>query len=208
MKTFPDTQPPLSPGGDASSHEQPYQSFQWADYSAKPDHHYTYTIIAMQGRPGALEDGPKLTLDVTTEAEWSDDPEREPHSVFFNRAAIASQEYARRFQNKSPDEVGSPAFDWLSRGLAEAVVSFIGEAKGAGFGLRVAIYEFQLPLILDALRAAADRGVDVKVVFDAIENATQTPVEPNEEAIATAKLGAFCTGVLRTARSCTTSSLC
>jgi phosphatidylserine/phosphatidylglycerophosphate/cardiolipin synthase-like enzyme len=194
MKTFPDMQPPLPPGGDASSHDQPYQSFQWADYSAKPNHHYVYTIIAMQGRPGALKDGPRLALDVKAEAEWSDDLQ-EPHSVFFNRAAIASQEYARRFQNKSPDDVGSSAFDWLSRGLAEAIVNFIGQAKGQGFGLRVAIYEFQLPLILDALRAAVDRGVDVKVVFDAIENATQTPVEPNEEAIAAAKLGTFCTGV-------------
>jgi phosphatidylserine/phosphatidylglycerophosphate/cardiolipin synthase-like enzyme len=193
-KTFPQTQPPLAPGGDASSHDQPYQSFQWADYSAKPNHHYVYTIIAMQGAPGALRDGPSLVLDVMTEAEWSDDPHN-PHSVFFNRAAIASQEYARRFQNKSPDDVGQPAFDWLSRGLAEAIVNFVGQAKGQGFGLRGAIYEFQLPLILDALRAAADRGVDVKVVFDAIENATQTPVEPNEEAIARAKLGTFCTGV-------------
>jgi hypothetical protein len=194
MKTFPETQPPLAAGGDASSHDQPYQSFQWADYSAKPNHHYVYTIIAMKGEPGVLKDGPKLTLDVETEAEWSDDP-REVHNVFFNRAAIASQEYARRFQNKSPDDVGQPAFDWLSRGLVEAIVNFIGRANGAGFGLRVAIYEFQLPLILNALRTAADRGADVKVAFDAIENATQAPVEPNEEAISAAKLGSFCTGV-------------
>jgi phosphatidylserine/phosphatidylglycerophosphate/cardiolipin synthase-like enzyme len=194
MKTFPDTQRPLAAGGDASSHDQPYQTFQWADYSAKPNHHYVYTVVAMQGAPGALRDGPSLALDVTTEAEWSDDPHH-PHSVFFNRAAIASQEYARRFQNKSPDDIGPPAFDWLSRGLAEGIVNFIRQAKGQGFGLRGAIYEFQLPLILDALRAAADRGVDVKVLFDAIENATQTPVEPNEEAIAAAKLGTFCTGV-------------
>jgi phosphatidylserine/phosphatidylglycerophosphate/cardiolipin synthase-like enzyme len=193
-KTFPNTQPPLAPGGDASSHDQPYQSFQWADYSAKPKHHYVYTIIAMQGAPGAMRDGPSLVLDVTTEAEWSDDPDNR-HSVFFNRAAIASQEYARRFQNKAPDDVGPPAYEWLSRGLAEAIVRFIGQAKGPGFELRVAIYEFQLPLILDALRAAARRGVDVKVVFDAIENATQTPIEANEEAIAAAKLGPFCTGV-------------
>lgn len=193
MKAFPGTQK-LAPGGDVSSHDQPFQSFQWADYSAKPNHHYTYTIIAMQGAPGALRDGPSLTLDVTTEAEWSEDP-RSPHSVFFNRAAIASQEYARRFQNKSPYDVGTPAFDWLSRGLAEAIIDFISKAKGQGFGLRAAIYEFQLPSILNALRTAADRGVDVKVAFDAIENASQTPLEPNEEAIAAAKLGTFCTGV-------------
>jgi hypothetical protein len=38
MKTFPDAAP-LAPGGDISSHDGPYQSFQWADYSAKPDQH-------------------------------------------------------------------------------------------------------------------------------------------------------------------------
>ena len=194
MKTFPETQPPLPPGGDASSHEQPYQTFQWADYSAKPGRHYVYTVIAMQGRPGALQDGPTIALDVTTESE-SSDGSLSPHSVFFNRAAIASQEYARRFQDKSPDEVGQPAFDWLSRGLAEAIVAYIGQAKDGGYGLRVAIYEFQLPLFLDALRKAADRGVDVQIAFDAIENASRAPVDQNEEAVAAAKLGSLCTRV-------------
>jgi phosphatidylserine/phosphatidylglycerophosphate/cardiolipin synthase-like enzyme len=194
MKTFPDTEPPLPPGGDASSHDQPYQTFQWADYSAKPDHHYVYTIIAMQGSPGALQDGPSISLDVSTEAEWSTDA-GSPHSVFFNRAAIASQEYARRFQNKSPDDVGQPAFDWLSRGLAESIVAYIESAKDGGYGLRAAIYEFQLPVFLNALRAAADRGVDVQIAFDAIENAAREPVDPNEEAVAAAKLGRLCTRV-------------
>jgi phosphatidylserine/phosphatidylglycerophosphate/cardiolipin synthase-like enzyme len=194
MKTFPETHPPLTPGGDASSHDQPYQSFQWADYSAKPNHRYVYTIIAMQGAPGALRDGPSLALDVTTETEWSDDPHNF-HSVFFNRAAIASQEYVRRFQNKSPDEVGSPAFDWLARGLDKAIISFIERAEGAGFGLRAAIYEFQLPLFLDALHAAAERGVDVKIVFDAIENDSNEPVADNKTAIAAAMLAGNCVGV-------------
>jgi hypothetical protein len=51
MKTFPDTQPPLAPVGDASSHDQPYQSFQWADYSAKPDHHYDHRHAGPARRP-------------------------------------------------------------------------------------------------------------------------------------------------------------
>src|ERR1700726_4262692 len=38
MKSFPNTTPQLPPGGTASSHDQPFQSFQWADYAAKPDH--------------------------------------------------------------------------------------------------------------------------------------------------------------------------
>ena len=67
MKTFPDTSPKLPAGGTASSHDQPFQSFQWADYAAKPEHSYTYIIIPMYGSPAALTDGPSLAVDVTTE---------------------------------------------------------------------------------------------------------------------------------------------
>lgn len=193
MKTFPGTTPSLPPGGSASTHEQPIQSFQWADYSAKPDHEYSYKITAMYGKPGALHDGASVTVEVHTEKEWAD-PTESPHSVFFNRAAIASQEYARRFQNQQPDAVGAAAFEWLSRGLLEALLAFISRATGKGTGLRVAIYEFQLPEILDALRDADARGADVKVVFDAIDNSKEDPVRENEEQIAAAKIGRFCEG--------------
>jgi hypothetical protein len=190
MKTFPNASPALPLGGTASSHDQPFQSFQWADYAAKPGHSYTYTIIPMHGRPGALTDGQSLAVDVTTETEWDG-----THSVFFNRGAIASQEYARRFQDKRPSVVGQAAYDWLSRGLIESIITFIGKATGPGFGLRVAIYEFQWPAVLDAIHAAAGRGADVKVLFDAIENAQEDPVHPNEEAIATAGIDGLCQGI-------------
>ena len=192
MKSFPNTTPQLPPGGTASSHDQPIQSFQWADYAAKPNHSYTYTLIAMQGQPGALIDGPQLSVDINTESELDG-----THSIFFNRGAIASQEYARRFQNKKPSVVGQAAYDWLSRGLIESIIAFIKRATGPGFGLRVAIYEFQWPAILDALREVAAQGADVKVLFDAIENANEDPVHPNEEAIATAKIDAFCQGITK-----------
>ena len=190
MKTFPGAKPQLPLGGTASSHDQPFQSFQWADYAAKPDHQYTYTIIPMYGRPGALTDGQSLAVNIRTEPEWDG-----VHSVFFNRGAIASQEYARRFQNKRPNEVGQPAYDWLSRGLMESITTFINKATGRGFGLRIAIYEFQWAAILDAVHKAVGRGVDVKVVFDAIDNAESKPVAPNEEAIATADIENICEGI-------------
>src|SRR5690348_8795075 len=44
-KTFTETDPGLGPGGQASSRQHPYQTFQWSDYSAKPEHEYTYTVI-------------------------------------------------------------------------------------------------------------------------------------------------------------------
>jgi phosphatidylserine/phosphatidylglycerophosphate/cardiolipin synthase-like enzyme len=190
MKAFPGPGPKLPLGGTASSHEQPFQSFQWADYAAKPEHSYTYTLTPMYGRPGALKDGQSVSIDIETESEWDG-----THSVFFNRGAIASQEYARRFQNKRPSEVGQAAYDWLSRGLIESILSFIKKAEGRGFGLRVAIYEFQWPTILAAIGTAASRGADVKVLFDAIENAQEDPVHPNEEAIAAAGIDGLCTGI-------------
>jgi hypothetical protein len=189
MKTFPSS-PPLPPGGTASTHDQPLQTFQWADYAAKPEHEYTYTVIPMYGQPGSLRDGPSVEVDVTTEAEWDG-----THSIFFNRGAVASQEYARRFQNKAPDVVGKAAYDWLSRGLLESIITFIEKAPGQGFGLRVAIYEFQWPAILAALGAAEKRGVDVKVLYDAIENAKEDPVHKNEEAIEAAGIGTLCQGL-------------
>lgn len=189
MKTFPSS-PPLPLGGTASTHEQPLQTFQWADYAAKPGHEYTYTLVPMYGQPGKLKDGPSIEVDVKTEAEWDG-----THSIFFNRGAVASQEYARRFQNKAPNVVGQAAYDWLSRGLLESIITFIEKATGEGFSLRVAIYEFQWPAILTALAAAARRGVDVKVLYDAIENAKEDPVRKNEEAIEAAGIGALCQGL-------------
>ncbi|MDL2408501.1 phospholipase D-like domain-containing protein [Rhizobium calliandrae] len=189
MKTFPGSDP-LPLGGNASSHEQPFQSFQWADYAAKPGHNYTYRLVAMKGAPGTLVDANEISIDIATEPEWGED-----HSVFFNRGAIASQEYAKRFQNKPPNEAGPAAYIWLSRGLLEAILAFIGQATGPEFALRIAIYEFQLPEILGALNAAKERGVDVQVLFDAIENAEGNPVHPNEEQIAAAGITDFCTGI-------------
>jgi hypothetical protein len=202
MKTFPDATLPLSLGGTASSQDQPFQTFQWSDYSAKPAHDYSYTVTAMYGRPGALVPGATITLEVRTEAE-----EDGVHSVYFNRGAIASQEYARRFQDKIPSKVGDAAYAWLSRGLLEAIVGFIGKATDQTYGLRVAIYEFQWPAILDALKAAKSRGADVKVIFDAIENAQEDPFGQMKRR-STRQGSPTYAKASPTAKSCTTSSLC
>jgi hypothetical protein len=102
-----------------------------------------------------LTDGDSGSVKVTTEKEFG--PQQ---SVFFNRGAIASQEYARRFQNKSPAVVGAPAFIWLSRGLFEAFQTFVSQANGSSYGLYGAIYEFQWPDALKAIKDAASTGAD------------------------------------------------
>ncbi|GGC93509.1 phospholipase D-like domain-containing protein [Undibacterium terreum] len=192
MKSFPDTSPPLGPGGDASTFEQPLQGFQWGDYTAKPGHSYTYLLVAMYGKPGNLDAKNSIAVKIQTEPEWGT-PES-VHSIFFNRGAVASQEYARRFQNKRPDVVGAPAYTWLSRGLEEAILAFVDRAKDHSFSLRGAFYEYQWADILRELKVAEDRGVDVEIVYDAIQNAKMDPVSKNESAIALTKIKNFCTG--------------
>src|SRR6266481_5348151 len=92
MKTFQATDPGLGPGGEVSSRDHPFQTFQWADYSAKPEHDYSYKVIPLNGAPAQLREGAHLAVRITTEAEVGT-----THSVYFNRGAVASQEYARRF---------------------------------------------------------------------------------------------------------------
>src|SRR5262245_60741527 len=45
-KVFESVEFHRAPGLQYSSLKQPFQTFQWADYSAKPDHNYTYTVVA------------------------------------------------------------------------------------------------------------------------------------------------------------------
>jgi phosphatidylserine/phosphatidylglycerophosphate/cardiolipin synthase-like enzyme len=54
--------------------------------------------------------------------------------------------------------------EWLSRGLAEACLRYINSTK-AGHGLRVCAYEFTYVPILNALKRANDRGVDVRIIY-------------------------------------------
>ncbi len=189
-KTFASTHPGLGPGGQVSSRDHPYQAFQWADYSAKPAHAYTYRIVALYGTPKDLKEGASVSLRITTEEELG-----KPHSVFFNRGAVASQEYARRFQNKAPDEMQDTekeaAYAWLSRGLLEALKAFIGRANGKSFGLYGAVYEFQWAQALEAVKAAAASGADVHVVYDGIPASTG-PKLKNEAAIGAAGIEAIC----------------
>ena len=183
MKVFESVEPHPTPGVQYSSHDHPFQSFQWSDYSAKPGYTYVYTVVAMYGEPKALREGVSVDVKVTTEKVAD-----EEHSIFFNRGSAATQEYARRFQNKKPVDAGQGAYDWLSRGLIEGIIEFIRRAKGSGWGLRGCYYEFQWPTVLDELRQAKARGADVKIVFDDISD---EPGGPNEAAIAKAKIKAL-----------------
>ncbi len=160
MKTFQSVVAHPEPGVPVSTFRHPIQSFQWADYSVAPGQTYTYHIVAMCAPVHSLVQGASVTLQVTTELV-----DQGRHAVFFNRGSIASQEYARRFHQATPDEVGQAAYDWLSRGLLEGLERFIGQAD-AGDELHGAFFEFKNSRVYQALKAAKKRGVKIKVLYD------------------------------------------
>ncbi len=156
--------PDPQPGERRSTLKHPIQSFLWGDYSAVPNTRYTFTIRPVYGTPAALTYGSDVSVTVRTEPE-----DRGKHAVFHNRGAIPSQKFADLFGNRGPDDPNDPDAEdvaWLSRGLLEAALGFIFQARGPRYALRVAAYEFSYPPILDALRSAAASGADVSVVYE------------------------------------------
>jgi phosphatidylserine/phosphatidylglycerophosphate/cardiolipin synthase-like enzyme len=182
MKVFKETDPGTQ---KASTRQHPVQGFTWLDFTAKSGHDYTYRVVALKGTPTHLEEDVSLSVDIATETETTDS-----HSVWFNRGAAASQEYARRFNNRSPEEVGPAAFEWLSRGLWEAMRAFIVQANSPHLGLRVAAYEFLYAPALAALKAASDTGADVQIIYDARD---ADLANKNRAAVSSAHLDPLCT---------------
>jgi hypothetical protein len=184
---------------DHSSHLNPFQEFVWGDYTAVPGHEYEYAVEARYGPAGALTTDAAVTVKITTESESGGDQQ-----VFFNRGVAGSQAYSRRFTPPgadaplAPKQAGAEAWKFLSRGLAEAMDAFIGQAAGSHFALRAAVYEFTCGRVLRAFGAAEATGADVKIVYDSVHNATKknpkdTPREANDAAIDAAGIRALCT---------------
>ncbi|MBG9390608.1 phospholipase D-like domain-containing protein [Caenimonas aquaedulcis] len=163
MKCFAATDPQLASGSQYSTRDHPVQSFQWADYTAKPGHDYTYTVTALKGSPEHLTPHATTAVSLRTES-----PEDGDHDIYFNRGVAVSQAYARRFGNRPPDKVPNrQAFIWLSRGLNEALEEFVSSCEAGRHSLRIAAYEFNYAPFLQLLRATHKRGVDIKIVYDA-----------------------------------------
>jgi len=185
MKAFAETDPGYPAGATYPTDEQPIQSFQWADYSAEPGRDYTYTVTALKGTPKKLEPQTSTKVRVTTES-----PEGGDHDVYFNRGVAASQEYVRRFGDRKPGDVpNGQAFAWLSRGLYEAMVRFVDEAEPGRHSLRIAAYEFRYEPFVGVVKAAVDRGVDVRVIYDARDD---QPRDDNRLIVAKVGLQANC----------------
>lgn len=186
MKCFEETDPGFPAGAQYPTNEHPIQIFQWADYSAKPGKTYSYTVTALKGSPKKLIPIAACTVKVTTE-----NPEGGDQDVYFNRGTAASQEYIRRFGNVAPDKVkNNIAFDWLSRGLYEALTDFITSCEPGKHSLRIAAYEFNYEPLLQLIKETIDRGVDIQIVYD---GKIDKPGAGNRKLVKQYKLKPYCT---------------
>ena len=192
IKRFREKDRGLPPGTPVSTADHPIQSFQWGDYTALAGRTYRYRIVPAYGTPKrlALDDAAAVTLEIDTEVEFLLDPDAENdtsrHDIYFNRGVIGSQAYARQHENAEPDpnNPASKEMVWLSRGLFEALIRFIGLAESDQFALRAALYEFHYQPVANAFAKAVKSGADVKIVYDA----ESTYKEGNEATIASAGL--------------------
>ncbi len=186
----------LPPGAPVPTSEHPIQSFQWGDYTAKPDTRYQFRVIPAYGSPKLLD----LDNDAAVSIEISTEPEQDParangkpaHDIHFNRGVAGSQAYARKFGKTKPDEdePESEQMVWLSRGLFEALIQFIGIAAGkdaADYKLRGMFYEFRYAPVGNAFREARRAGADVQIRYEA-----QSYKKDNEAMIAAAHIKGIC----------------
>ena len=127
----------------------------------------------MQGQPKNLDRSAPADPDrVRTEPLFSDGE----HDVFFNRGVASSQAYAREFGNKKPDrpadrgEARARRCDWLSRDLDEAHLQ-VHRRSAKRRHAALLLLRVPLPAGGRGLKAAIDRGVDVRLIVDAKENA-------------------------------------
>ena len=172
-----------NPGDPVASNVGPIQKFRWSDYAVWPGTEYAYTVHPVYGQPGMpkIEAGAKVR--VRTSATDTGD-----HRVIFNRAAAASQAFSRDFPElaakmtaakgaaKADISLPADAAAWLSRGALEQILGFINRALDPSWALDVAIYEYELKAIRDALDAARKRGVNVRIVYHAKPHDEQTTI--------------------------------
>lgn len=182
--TFPGRAHTIPKWGATPSNLAPIQKFRWADYSVEPGTvcryrvHLAYAGSSAQAQPVL---GESLEVEVTT-----DNGKPAGHKVHFNRAVAASQSFGRKFKDLDrlldenrempiedwPDEPRK----WLENGLLDSILRFIGRAKDEKWALDVAIYEYELKAIVDAINAAHKRHVDVRVLYHAKAGDEQTAV--------------------------------
>lgn len=175
FKYFEDLVPNPVKGQRFKTVEHPIQDFKWGHYWADPDREYRYVVrplfVPCNGDLANLRAGTDLEVTIRTEPEATG-----KHSILFNRGAIVSQAYSENFDDDALTEQqlaadlndpDSPRTKWLSRGLLDGILAFINQATDSRFTLQCGFYEFTYKPVLDALAAAAARGVRVEATYEA-----------------------------------------
>ena len=168
FKVFRSLIPKPNEDTHVSTWDHPIQSLVWDDFTAKPDHEYEYVFHPLRGKPKNLDRSAEpVSITVKTEPLFTNGAGK--HDVFFNRGVASSQAYRRKFGTQPIDsltpEKKEEALKWLTRDLETAALRFIGSAK-KGDKLRGCFYEFRYEPIVQALKDAIDRGVDVQLIVD------------------------------------------
>lgn len=175
FKVFPSVVKHPDEKTTVKTNDHPIQSFITDDFTAKPDRDYEYLFHPLKGTPKNLDRSARpISIKVHTEPQFSD----LEHDVFFNRGVASSQAYTREFNNQSPSKLDATdpaeakrAREWLSRKLDDAILKFIGNAR-KNDTLLCCFYEFRYEPVVRELKAAIDRGVNVKIIIDAKVNET------------------------------------
>jgi len=175
--TFPGKAHTIPKWGATPSNLAPIQKFRWADYSIDPGTTCRYRVhLAYVDQPAL---GESLEIEVTT-----DDGKPKDHRVYFNRAVAASQSFGRQFSDLDKllsEDKAMPIEDWpaaprdrLENGLLDSILRFVSRAKDEKWALDVAIYEYELKAIVDAVNEAHKRRVEVRVIYHAKAGDEQT----------------------------------
>ncbi|WP_237884345.1 phospholipase D-like domain-containing protein [Pseudomonas sp. PGPR40] len=150
----------------------PLQKFRWADYAVNPGVTIHYRVHLAYGTADAPLLGEFLEVTIRT-----DNGLPTGQNVIFNRAVAASQAFQRKFADvdallsankKLPIEEWPDApRQWLENDLLARLLGFIERAEDSQWALDIAIYEYQLQVIVDAVNAAFERGVKLRVLYHA-----------------------------------------
>jgi phosphatidylserine/phosphatidylglycerophosphate/cardiolipin synthase-like enzyme len=178
--TFPGKAHALKKWKATPSNLAPIQKMRWADYSIAPRTTCRYRVHLVYGTPDAPQLDEKLEVEVRT-----DDGLPDKHRVIFNRAVAASQSFGRKFEDMDKwlsthknapieDWPNAKARDWLQHGLLDKIEDFVARARDDTWTLDVAIYEYELKVIVDAINAAHKRGVKVRILYHGRLNDEQT----------------------------------
>ncbi|MRR28743.1 phospholipase [bacterium] len=163
--------------GKLPSCEAPFQKFRWGDYSCKPGEEQRYRIHLVYGKECKLGESLEIALK-------PDDGNPSGHHVNFNRAAAASQAFSRHFpdlekqiskkKDMSIDDWPIEPREWLENGLLDSILGFIDKAVDQHWALDVAIYEYELTAIVDAISNAFQRKVELRVLYHYKNNDEQS----------------------------------